>query len=635
MKSKLDWALRWAREGFFVFPVTPNAKTPQIQDWPSLATRDPAELAAWWGQWPEANIGAVPGASGHVVLDVDVKADKRGDLTLEVLQLEHGPLPETLTVETASGGRHIWLTLPGSCGNSASRLGGGIDTRGRRGFVVMPGSTINGAPYRVLTDCAAAPAPAEWGTVLAAIGAEDKRERTTALTDTPEQIAYGRRYLEALAAQDDVAVSGAGGNDRTYRLAAALRERGLSQDAALTITAEEWNPHCVPPWDMPDLESIFENAYSYAQNAPGSKGGDPTGAAFAAIAAPEPTPEQEAQAAQKRGRFAPMSIAEMANMPDPEWLLPGWVPLYATTVLFGAPGSLKSFAALDLALSVAAGVAAWGCDEARGPFPVVYAAGEGQIGIAKQRVPAWLSERRIAADIPFFLVPATPRAADLDAEIAALFSAIEERCGRALPRLVVYDTHARVMSGLDENSTQDTGKALDLYDATARRYSCAVLAIHHTGKDGNLRGSSALLAGVDAAHAMEYDKGARRAALSCAKMKDAEPPKTIGFEPRQVGASIVLARAEAAIARPSSPKAPSQMCVDVVQILTRNQAFSVASAMPTAAIAAEMPDVLDCMTPEEQETARRRFEGALRRAASRDLKALTSPVDGHWQLPPP
>jgi hypothetical protein len=628
MKSKLDWALHWAHEGFFVFPVTPNAKSPKIQDWPALATRDPAELAAWWGQWPDANIGAVPGASGHVVLDVDVKADKRGDLTLETLQLDYGPLPKTLTVETASGGRHVWLSLPGSCGNSASHLGAGIDTRGRRGFVVMPGSTIDGRAYRVAHDAPVAPAPPDWGRALAALGVEDKRERSTTLTDDPEQIAYGRRYLEALAASGDVAVAGGGGNDRTYRLATALRERGLSSDAALSLTLEHWNPHCVPPWDANEIDRIFENAYSYAQNAPGSRGGDPTGAAFAAAIPPAPEP-------QKRSRFAPLSIDEMAALPEPEWLLPGWLPLYATTVLYGAPGSLKSFAALDAALSVAAGLPAWGGEAARGPYPVIYVAGEGQTGVAKQRVPAWLVDRGVAASVTFYLVTVAPRAAELAADLDAMFAAIEARCGAALPRLVVYDTHARVMSGLDENSTQDTSKALDLYDATVRRYSCAVLAIHHTGKDGQLRGSTALLAGVDAAHAMEYDKDARAATLVCVKMKDAEPPKTLAFAPRQVGASIVLDRREPSAARAASSRAPSQMYHDVVQILTRNQAHSAASAMTTAALAAEMPDVLDCITPQEQETARRRFEGALRRAAARDLKALTSTLEGYWSLPAP
>jgi hypothetical protein len=55
------------------------------------------------------------------------------------------PVPETYTVATASGGRHLYFTAPGGVGlrNSAGRLGPMIDVRGEGGYVVAAGSRIH------------------------------------------------------------------------------------------------------------------------------------------------------------------------------------------------------------------------------------------------------------------------------------------------------------------------------------------------------------------------------------------------------------------------------------------------------------------------------------------------------------
>lgn len=633
MKSKHDWAQHWASEGFFVFPVEPNSRNPKLKDWPSIATRDPAVIAGWWKAWPDANIGAHPGASGHVVIDVDVKKGKPGLETLAALEVDYGDLPETLTTITMSGGRHIWLALDGSCGNSVGRLGPGLDTRGRRGFVVMPGSAVDGREYQI--DNAAPPAPATgaWAEALRRIGdREEKRKAGPVEIDAPEILSRARRYLESLCTQDDVAVEGQGGNDRTFRLAAALHDLGVSEDAARYLAAEIWNPHCRPPWDEDELEVIFRNAYNYAQNEHGAKAsGDPTGGGFSDIAPPAPSTVHGPQT--KRGRFTPMSIEEAQSLPEPQWLLPGWLPLYATTVLYGKPGSMKSFAALDASLAIASGCCAWGLDYPTQPRPVVYIAGEGQIGLAKLRVPAWLAHHGETPDIPFFMVPAAPRAAELVSDLDAMFAAIEERCAGVLPRLVVYDTHARVMAGLDENSAQDTSRALELYDTTSRRYSCAVLAIHHSGKDGAAeRGSTALGAGVDAVLRMNYEEGQCVAILSCEKMKDAEPPKRIAFSHVKVGKSIVLKKTEASKAEPPSA---SQLYVDIVHILTKHEAYDLGRALTISAVAAEVPAVVECEAEADKESARRRMESTIRRALKGELKVFAAPADGCLMLPQP
>ncbi|MDP9380357.1 MAG: bifunctional DNA primase/polymerase, partial [Chloroflexota bacterium] len=68
----IDWALRYAELGWFVFPVHTvrdgtcscgnpecgNAgKHPRTKDGSLDATTDPGDIRRWWSKWPDANIG--------------------------------------------------------------------------------------------------------------------------------------------------------------------------------------------------------------------------------------------------------------------------------------------------------------------------------------------------------------------------------------------------------------------------------------------------------------------------------------------------------------------------------------------------------------------------------------------------
>lgn len=83
-------------------------KHPRLTGWQEHATREPEQIRAWGRRWPHANIGGAAGAkSGRVVLDVDPRHG--GDVSLELLEHEHGSLPETQEALTGSGGRHFYF----------------------------------------------------------------------------------------------------------------------------------------------------------------------------------------------------------------------------------------------------------------------------------------------------------------------------------------------------------------------------------------------------------------------------------------------------------------------------------------------------------------------------------------------
>ncbi len=144
MSANRAAALTYADTGIPVFPTAPGTKLPLLSKREGGrglydATTDVERIRAWWCRYPKAGIGRPTGpASNCFVLDVDVQHG--GDKTLARLVRRHGDLPDTPTVSTPSGGRHIYFAWPGEdIRNSAgTALGPGLDVRGRGGYVVVP-----------------------------------------------------------------------------------------------------------------------------------------------------------------------------------------------------------------------------------------------------------------------------------------------------------------------------------------------------------------------------------------------------------------------------------------------------------------------------------------------------------------
>ena len=140
-------ALTWSRRfGVAVFPIAPRAKVPLLPGGRGYldATRDEAQIDAWWSSYPDANIGASAIASGVVVIDVDPR--NGGDETIAAHERTHGKLPHTWTVLTPSGGWHLWFRAEDGASYRGS-LGDGVDVK-HRGYVLVPPSQgANGRAY--------------------------------------------------------------------------------------------------------------------------------------------------------------------------------------------------------------------------------------------------------------------------------------------------------------------------------------------------------------------------------------------------------------------------------------------------------------------------------------------------------
>ena len=163
MARVLDYALNYAKRGWHIFPVhsvtdkgectcnekdcSRKGKHPRVLNWEVLATTDAAQIEKWFGaNAPLSNIGIACGsASGLSVVDLDVSNAKNGIqnyLDLANAAGEKTTAFKTLSVETGSGGRHLYFKFNSILTGATDCFfeNSGIDVRTKGNLVVAPPS---------------------------------------------------------------------------------------------------------------------------------------------------------------------------------------------------------------------------------------------------------------------------------------------------------------------------------------------------------------------------------------------------------------------------------------------------------------------------------------------------------------
>jgi len=190
----LEAALAYAARGWHVFPVA--GKVPLTEHGFADAAADGADVERLFTDVTATGVAIACDASELLVVDLDGLAAQEAWADLAG---RNGGHEATLAAETGKpGGLHLYFAGDGR--SSAGRLGPGIDTRGRGGYVVAPPSWHpSGAVYRFVDpEQDVAPAPA-W--LLAALEPPpppvigDSRPLPAGAAAT----SYGRAALEGLA----------------------------------------------------------------------------------------------------------------------------------------------------------------------------------------------------------------------------------------------------------------------------------------------------------------------------------------------------------------------------------------------------------------------------------------------------
>ena len=264
-------ALEYAEMGFSVFPLSSYSKQPHkgthgLND----ATTDRSTIQKWWSEWPESNIGINCGMSGLVILDVDVKGGK--DARPAVADKD---LTGAVYVTTPSGGHHYYWKTGGTTFQTGASLYGyeGLDVRAVGGYVVAPPSLVTHTdgvppqPYTIVSGDFAHIGNAPQWLVECERARQSKRcdraqskggEGVVAPDDyQQERIEQARGYV----AKMPEAISGRGGHIALLKAATALVVGfRLTDEDALEVLRNVYNPRCQPPWNDRDLEHKVSEA---------------------------------------------------------------------------------------------------------------------------------------------------------------------------------------------------------------------------------------------------------------------------------------------------------------------------------------------------------------------------------------
>ncbi|MBK8294601.1 MAG: AAA family ATPase [Solirubrobacterales bacterium] len=244
--------------------------------------------------------------------------------------------------------------------------------------------------------------------------------------------------------------------------------------------------------------------------------------------------DQNGERVRLSGRYQSrlLTLDDLADLPEPRYLLHDFIRADGTNVLYGPSGSGKSFAALDWNLCIASGRPFFGRAVDQGP--TVYIAAEGVSGYYK-RAQAWCLARGVEYVSDFRIFPeAVNFFSGETAALEAAFAVLKEP-----PVLITIDTMARCMVGGEENSAKDVGLFIDTADKLAKQLGSALLIVHHTGRNGELeRGSTALRGAADTMLSLKPEGASVK--LTCEKQKDAAKFDALRFHLEAKSESCVI-----------------------------------------------------------------------------------------------
>jgi hypothetical protein len=405
----VDDALALARHGLYNFPCQPRGKKPLTSNGLHDATIDEAEIRARFEKWPNQNIAIRTGAiSGVFVLDVDAKSG--GLDILAKLEAEHGKLPPTPCVRTGGGGLHFYFAHPGGkLGNTAGKIGLGIDTRGDGGYVIAPPSVHeSGASYEwedIESDLA--PAPQWLLDLLAASTKHEPKANTAVATVTPSNgtTDHADGALRNLVAEVKGAPEGtrnqtlfhaaarmgefvAGGQITEPEVVAALTDAARSaglDDREIHATIRSGLTAGARQPEYPERSS----SPSTKVTSNGSLASDPKPSGAAEGSETEDDKTDESTVEPKPNRcltFKPLDIWA-DEYQEPAWRIREFLMRDALDVIGGAEKSLKSWLLLHCALAVTAGVPLFGHEpfDVPEPGPVLLLTGEGGVDLVHDR----------------------------------------------------------------------------------------------------------------------------------------------------------------------------------------------------------------------------------------------------------
>ena len=437
---------------------------------------------------------------------VDVDPRHGGDLSLDELIAQHGPLPDSIESHTGGGGRHLLFRWPGrpvKC--STGQIAPGIDVKGDGGYIIVPPSSHKSG-HAYCWELSSEPGNAELSRAPAWLlqmiespstaARPDDRPTASCSDDIPE--GYRNRTLASQA-----------GSMRQVGFTAQEIEAAL-----LAVNIDR----CKPPLEASEVRSIGRRVGRY----------DPDVLRQSQI---EHWPERylgDRGSNDAAPLIGPVLTCLADVEPrDVEWLWPRRIAIGKITMLAGDPGLGKSFCCTDIAARISAGLP-WPDlpDRSQLGGGVIILSAEDALddtirprldaaGADPERVTALLAVRDID---PKTGLP-RQRGFHLDKDMENLELALRRTPGC---RLVIIDPISSYLGDANSHNNAEVRGLLAPLSDLAARHRVAVLCVSHLNKGAGdamyrVMGSLAFVAAARAAYVVvkdsKDDTGQRRLVL--------------------------------------------------------------------------------------------------------------------------
>lgn len=139
MVGMVDYALHYQKLGFSVIPIDKKSKRAVVKFKDKTFSEE--EVRRLWHEHPDANIALR--TTDFFVIDIDVSESEDGYQSLEDWELSKY-IPKTLTANTPSGGKHIFLKKPKGVNISQDiRVKPGIDIKANNNNYILVAPSNN------------------------------------------------------------------------------------------------------------------------------------------------------------------------------------------------------------------------------------------------------------------------------------------------------------------------------------------------------------------------------------------------------------------------------------------------------------------------------------------------------------
>ncbi len=566
-----DWAAMYRAVGLQVVPSHlpsehQNWKRPALADWKSLQEElvPDATFERWYASRGEharrPNMGILSGRASNNVFVIDLDEYKTPDALnwWQGILAEHNNRiePETCQQVTGGGGRQLFFRAPPGWHAPTNKTPIGVDIRGQGGFAVLPPSQhISGKPYAWKEGCA------PWECEIAAAPDWLLRE----VEELVERYGGDQHRQMTLGATAGAAVSTSSPVEDFNVFGARVDGRDHYMRDLIWAAVVNWRRECpIQPSEaesqarMKEVYALYErrtksrlpaaDGISNAdlleregrghtlfvekwRRAVGKWSTDIAEASQRPLAKDEwreataaPDNQWSGNSGQLKSRFVFEKISDLRKLPPAQWLVKDWVPEGATGILYGKWAAGKSFIGFDLALHLAYGMSDWhGAALPGAPCHVLIIAREGHQGFVN-RIDAFKKHHGLVDDDDHITFMRGSVSFMRDEDFGALVAAIK---ADATPyQLVIVDTVARVLPGVDMNEQQTVTMFMERIGIIGAITGASTIGVHHQNKTGGMMGSTFFEANADFVFEVsregEEDGPLTAGEIVCTKMKDGE-----------------------------------------------------------------------------------------------------------------